>query len=54
MTATALAEVSDCVPTGLEVLGVVRERARAAEIGLHLLDRGQPMVRRLLTDAGLD
>ncbi len=42
-----------CDPAALEVLACARDRARSAGIGLHLLDRGQPVIGHQLAAAGL-
>jgi anti-anti-sigma regulatory factor len=47
-----LSQVYACDPAGLEVLTGVCERARAAEVGLHLVDLGAPAARRWMADAG--
>jgi len=48
-----LGAVGEVDQAALEVLAVARERARDVEIDLHLIDRGQPAVRRRLAAAGL-
>jgi anti-anti-sigma regulatory factor len=46
--------VNSCAAEGVEVLSTVRERARAAGIGFHLLHLGSATARGWLGAAGLD
>ena len=48
-----LAGVTACDSTGIEVLAMASHRARAHDVELHLLDRGEPYAQRLLTHPAL-
>lgn len=49
-----LSRVLACAREGVEVLTAVRDRAREADVALHLLHLGSPMAQGWLAAAGLD